>query len=98
MDEQQINVALLRDYLAKDRTLLANERTFLAWVRTAIMLGVSGVTLIKLLGHEISFMIIGVILLPAAGTAVLLGYLRFLSMRRQISDKIRLAEEELQSL
>jgi uncharacterized membrane protein YidH (DUF202 family) len=38
---------ILRDYLALERTRLANERTLLAYTRTALMLFVSGVTLIK---------------------------------------------------
>ena len=38
---------ILRDVLAIDRTRLANERTLLAWLRTALMLLISGVTLIK---------------------------------------------------
>jgi uncharacterized membrane protein YidH (DUF202 family) len=39
---------ILRDELALERTKLANERTFLAYARTAIMLGISGGTVLKL--------------------------------------------------
>jgi putative membrane protein len=40
----------LRDYYAKQRTLLANERTFLAYLRTAISLILAGITLAKIFG------------------------------------------------
>ena len=50
---------ILRDHLALDRTRLAIERTFLAYVRTAIMVAVSGVTLIKLFPDSWSAQISG---------------------------------------
>lgn len=40
----------LRDYYARNRTLLANERTLLAYLRTGLSLILAGITLAKLLG------------------------------------------------
>jgi putative membrane protein len=42
------NELILADHLALDRTRLANERTLLAYIRTAFMLVVAGVTALKL--------------------------------------------------
>ena len=74
----------LRDELAVDRTLLANERTFLAYVRTAIMLGVSGATVWKILGAEAGFLALGVFLLALSAAVALVGYARFHKMHRRI--------------
>lgn len=74
-----------RDDLAKDRTMLANERTFLAYARTAIMLAVSGVTVIKLFSESPGLVVLGYVLLPAALAVGLYGYLRFRSERRRLS-------------
>ena len=35
---------ILRDWLARDRTVLANERTLLAYLRTTLMLWISAGT------------------------------------------------------
>lgn len=78
---------ILRDHLALDRTRLANERTFLAYVRTAIMLLVSGVTIIKLFGAEQRLLLaLGYALVPAGLITVVFGFARFRQFNRRIAE------------
>lgn len=77
----------LRDDLAADRTLLANERTFLAYIRTAIMLGVSGVTILKVFPYNFQLMVLGYVLLPLAAAVAIFGYTRYRVMRKRIFSK-----------
>ena len=70
--------------LAMSRTILANERTFLAYIRTAIMVAVSGVTLIKFFGDEMHFLIFGIALLPVAFVIAGYGFWRYRTMCRRI--------------
>jgi putative membrane protein len=39
---------ILRDYLAAERTHLANERTLLAYLRSALILFITAITILKL--------------------------------------------------
>jgi putative membrane protein len=71
--------------LARHRTILANERTFLAYIRTSIMLAVSGVTLIKFFESELHFYILGISLLPAAFAIVGFGFIRYRAMCKRIT-------------
>jgi putative membrane protein len=80
---------LYRDDLAKDRTMLANERTFLAYARTAIMLAVSGITMLKLFSESPGLVVLGYVLLPVALAVGLYGYLRFRNERRRLSTRHR---------
>ncbi|MGC1952034.1 MAG: DUF202 domain-containing protein [Gammaproteobacteria bacterium] len=75
---------ILRDVLAIDRTRLANERTLLAWLRTALMLFVTGVTLIKLFEGVLAMEILGMVLLPAGLLAAGYGLRRYLHTRALI--------------
>lgn len=77
--------------LARNRTILANERTFLSYIRTSIMLAVSGVTLIKFFGSELHFLIVGIALLPIAFAFVLFGFIHYRAMCRRIA-KISIQE------
>ncbi|NEQ53877.1 MAG: DUF202 domain-containing protein [Leptolyngbya sp. SIO3F4] len=78
-----------RDSLARDRTLLANERTLLAYLRTAIMLFASGITLVKLFATDArSLQALGYILLPLSFMTGLVGYMRFVDMRKKIMRRI----------
>ena len=72
---------ILRDELAIDRTRLANERTLLAWVRTALMLLVSGVTLLKLFEGILLMEVIGAALIPTGLFTAGLGLRRYLRTR-----------------
>jgi len=74
----------LRDELAASRTRLAAERTFLAYVRTSIMLGVSGVTLIKLLRLGTELIVLGYALLPLSAAVAAVGAIRYIRTRRAI--------------
>jgi putative membrane protein len=86
-----LDAANFLNNLARSRTILANERTFLAYIRTAIMLAVSGVTLIKLFGDELYFFISGIILLPVAIAFVGFGFIRYREMCRYVT-KISIQE------
>lgn len=68
---------ILRDLLARDRTVLANERTLLAYIRTAFGFAAGGVTLIKLFAEEPLSMWMGVLLLIAGFVVVVIGSIRF---------------------
>ena len=83
-DEKLMDKLILRDYLAMDRTNLANERTFLAYVRTAIMLFISGVTLLKLFELNVVMTILGYALIPISVSVAIVGYIRFLNVRKKI--------------
>ena len=78
------NQLILRDVLAIDRTRLANERTLLAWLRTALMLFVTGVTLIKLFEGVLAMEILGMLLLPTGLLAAGYGLRRYLRTRALI--------------
>lgn len=80
---------ILRDVLAIDRTRLANERTLLAWIRTALMLLVSGVTLIKVFEGVMALELLGFALIPLAILVATLGLRRYLQTRRLISQAER---------
>lgn len=75
---------ILRDVLAIDRTRLANERTLLAWLRTALMLFVTGVTLIKLFEGVVAMEVGGLVLLPTALITAGYGVYRYLRTRALI--------------
>lgn len=85
-DRFKPNELILRDELALDRTQMANERTLLSYVRTAIMLVISGGTLLKLFGSDFpnliaAWSIIGLGLLVAGW-----GGWRFRRVRHHLSD------------
>jgi putative membrane protein len=85
---------ILRDLLALDRTRLANERTFLAYVRTAIMLGVSGVSFIKLFPNSRFAQISGWALLPIAALLMLFAIGRFLRIKQSLSAVLSQARQK----
>jgi len=82
---------ILRDVLAIDRTRLANERTLLAWLRTAIMLLVSGVTLLKLFEGMFIMEAMGAALIPLSLLTAALGIRRYLRTRDLI-EAVELVE------
>ena len=77
---------MLRDRLAKNRTILANERTLLAYVRTAIMLAVSGVTVLRILRNEQFYLFVGAGLILLAALVGLYGAFRFQRLARQLNS------------
>ena len=76
---------ILRDLLAIDRTRLANERTFLSYLRTAIMMAVSGITFLKLLPEFPVLRYIGYALLPLSLVVFLIGAFQFFKYRGRIT-------------
>ena len=80
---------ILRDLLALDRTRLANERTFLAYVRTSIMVGVSGVSFITLFPNSRFAQISGWALLPIAALLMLFATGRFMRLKHSLSTLLR---------
>ena len=75
---------IIRDELARDRTMLANERTMLSYIRTGIMLGISGVTVIKLFTDSPWAQIAGWVLIVTAVVNIAFGNWRFFRMRRAL--------------
>ena len=86
MKDKHLEKSLHVKDLAKYRTMLANERTLLSYLRTAIMLAVSGVTLLKLLSAELHFLILGLFLIPLSILVAVFGYVRFRTIRKEIAD------------
>ena len=76
---------ILRDHLAYDRTELALERTMLAYLRTVFLLLTTGITVIKLLGNDPFFLILGITLLPAAILIFAFGVRRFFLFRESLT-------------
>jgi len=72
----------VRDRLALERTLLANERTLLAYFRTAIMLAVTGATLLKLYGDTLLPAGSGWALIAAGIGLAVLGVSKFQKLAR----------------
>lgn len=87
----------LNDQLAAARSILANERTFLSYQRTALTLGVAGLSFIKFFDNDI-IIIIGWIFLPAALVTIALGIIRYVKMRDLIRnleiESHKMCEEE----
>ena len=80
---QQEKLAL-NDVLALDRTRLANERTFLAYLRAAIMMGVSSITIFKLLPDRPLLVILAQFLIPVAFVVVGVGAFRSVRLAKSL--------------
>jgi putative membrane protein len=80
---------ILRDQLALDRTRLANERTVLAYIRTAFMLFVAGVTALKLFVETPAVVVTAWLFVGLGILVMLLGIWRFVAMRRRICQRAR---------
>ena len=79
---------ILRDRLAIDRTRLSNERTLLAWLRTALMTLVSGITMIKLFEGVVSMEVLGGVLIPLSLVGAVWGTHRYLHTRASIASTL----------
>jgi putative membrane protein len=82
--ETDPNRMILRDHLARDRTVLANERTLLAYVRTAIALLAAGGTLLKVFWGNTAIAVVGGFLLALGVMAAGLGIWRFRVIARRL--------------
>jgi len=71
---------ILRDHLARDRTMLANERTLLSYIRTAIALLASGAMVIKIFPENRALFILAVMLLVCGGVIIAFGIWRFITV------------------
>lgn len=85
MVETTAPVENVRDQLALTRTQLANERTMLAYVRTAIMLAVTGATVLKLYSDTMQHQVAGWCLIVTSLCVVALGTWRFRRLARQLA-------------
>ena len=80
---------ILRDHLACDRTILANERTLLAYVRTALMLGASGVTLVKFFSDHRTLVELGYILMLLSFPLFFVGFWRYWNVRKDMQKLMK---------
>lgn len=64
----------------------SNERTFLSWIRTAVAIAGFGFVVEKLPGNTTTLSTTGAVLLILSAVLVLLSAVRFLIIRRQISQ------------
>jgi putative membrane protein len=72
----------VRNRLALDRTRLANERTLLAYFRTAIMLTVTGATVLKFYSDTYLFTASGWALIATGIGVAVFGVSRFQKLAR----------------
>lgn len=75
-----------KDYWAADRTRMANQRTLLSYIRTAFMLIVSGISLIKFLPFGDALHILGIILLPSSVASLAIGIFLYRKMEKRIRE------------
>ncbi len=68
---------ILRDHLARDRTVLANERTLLAYIRTAIALLAAGGTLLTVFPTSLTLRALGGLLIVLGIVVPIFGGWRF---------------------
>jgi putative membrane protein len=83
---------ILRDWLARDRTVLANERTLLAYVRTTLMLWISAGTWIKVFGATVGNLIIGAVFGLLGLVSLVIGVWRFRIIKGHM-DRLQPPEE-----
>jgi inner membrane protein YidH len=84
----------INDHLALDRTQLANERTLLAYLRTAVMLIVTGATALEFVGGSLAVNLAGWCLIGLGVCVAMLGTGRFARMRRAIRRRAAAANLE----
>lgn len=84
---------ILRDELARDRTVLANERTLLSYIRTGLAFAVTGVGTIKFFPALIS-LLLGWCLVVLAFLIVVLGVWRFRRVAGRLAAVRKLRDTE----
>lgn len=70
--------------LALIRTDLANERTVLAYIRTALMMVVSGVTLLKVYGDDGVSLVLAWLLIANGIVIAMVGAVRYACLRSSL--------------
>lgn len=78
---------ILRDYLAIDRTKLANSRTLLAYLRTAMVMALSGITLIELLAEFKILHYLGYSLIPMSFIVLALGLFQYFVVQWKVKNR-----------
>ncbi|MFP4459000.1 MAG: DUF202 domain-containing protein [Candidatus Zixiibacteriota bacterium] len=84
-DKTKFEELTLRDLLALDRTKLANSRTFLAYLRTAIVVAVSAITLIGILHEWETLQYVGYALIPISIFIFACGAAQYFRFRARIN-------------
>ena len=85
---------ILRDFLALQRTKLANERTFLSYNKFSLYLITAGIALIRIENLR-PFRLLGFVALGASGLVFVIGLIRFLMLRKQLSKFYQNNEEQV---
>ncbi len=80
---------ILRDHLARDRTILANERTFLSYSRTGLTLFVAGISLVKFF-DSLVIHIIGWVFIPLS----IIVFIRGVSYYRRVKKVLSKIEQK----
>ena len=75
----------IRDKLAVQRSRLANERTFLAYIRTAIVCFVAGITILKLIPDGVFISTVSVLFLLASLFFIVVGLYTYLRTKKELS-------------
>lgn len=73
------------DRLALGRNKLANERTLLAYIRTFLSFIVAGVSLIQFFEVP-SFIILGYFLIPASFVFLVIGVIRYRKVEKKLAE------------
>ena len=85
---------ILRDFLALQRTKLANERTFLSYNKFSLYLITAGIALIRIENLR-PLRLLGFVALGASGVVFVIGLIRFLMLRKQLSKFYQNDEEQV---
>lgn len=75
---------ILRDYLARDRTVLALERTLLSYIRTAIGAFSAGIACVKFIFDSPLIYVLGMLLITAAFFFLVRGIIRYFDLRERL--------------
>ena len=79
-----LRMDMVRDSLAKQRTVMANSRTILAFVRTALMIFATGVTFIKIFHDDQFLVLIGWIFIPVSVVVLALGAFNYIRNKKKL--------------
>jgi putative membrane protein len=88
---------ILRDYLAAERTHLANERTLLAYLRSALILFIAAITILKLFEGDHAMMWIAFFLGPLSMFTCLFGVCRYIRTKKKLMAFDRKQSETTES-
>ena len=84
------NQLILRDELAIDRTILANERTMISYLRGAITLVISGITVLHFVQAGI-LLYVGILIIPMGVLVGIFGTVRY----RKMDQRLRAIRKEM---